>query len=75
MTRPPAPSMIPTADPDLRGGKNVQLLGGLNFYIPLGEFLGKHRFAIEGGGPVFQELKGPQLEQDYTVIVGWQKAF
>ena len=72
---PPPPGFIPTADPDRRGGKNVQILGGLNFCVPLGKFLGKHRFAIEGGGPVFQDLKGPQLEQNYTITVGWQKAF
>jgi hypothetical protein len=67
--------MIPTADPNLRGGKNVQLLGGVNFYVPLGKLLGKHRFAFEGGGPVWQDLKGPQLEQSYTLTIGWQKAF
>lgn len=72
---PPPPGFIPTADPKLRGGTNIDILGGLNFYVPLGKFLGKHRFAIEGGAPVYQDLDGPQLETDYRVIVGWQKAF
>lgn len=72
---PPSPTMIPTADPNRRGGTNIDILGGLNFAVPLGKFLGEHRFAIEGGAPVYQNLKGPQLEQNYTITVGWQKAF
>jgi hypothetical protein len=67
--------MVPTADPDLRGGTDIDILGGLNFYVPLGKFLGKHRFAIEGGAPVYQDLEGPQLERNFTITLGWQKAF
>lgn len=73
--RPPTPAMLPTADPRLREGHRVDLLGGLNFYIPMGSFLGKHRLAIEAGGPLQQWLDGPQLETDWRVVVGWQKAF
>lgn len=72
---PPPPGMVPTADPDLRGGTDIDILGGLNFYVPLGKFLGKHRFAIEGGAPVYQDLDGPQLERNFTITLGWQKAF
>jgi hypothetical protein len=72
---PPPPGMVPTADPDLRGGTDIDILGGLNFYVPLGKFLGKHRFAIEGGAPVYQDLEGPQLERNFTITLGWQKAF
>lgn len=72
--RPPPPPTIPTARPDLRGGTAVALLGGINLYLPLGP-LGRHRFAIEAGGPVEQWLDGPQLETDWRVVVGWQKAF
>jgi hypothetical protein len=72
--RAPPPPTIPTARPDLRGGTAIDLLGGINLYVPLGP-LGKHRFAIEAGGPVEQWLDGPQLETDWKVIVGWQKAF
>jgi len=72
--RAPPPPTIPTARPDLRGGTSIDLLGGVNLYVPLGP-LGRHRFAIEAGAPVEQWLDGPQLETDWKVIVGWQKAF
>jgi len=72
--RAPPPPTIPTARPDLRGGTAFQMLGGINLYVPLGP-LGRHRFAIEAGGPVEQWLEGPQLETDWRVVVGWQKAF
>ncbi|MDJ0850488.1 MAG: transporter [Myxococcota bacterium] len=72
--RPPPPDFIPTADPDRRAGAAFELLGGVNLYLPLGP-LGKHRFAIEAGAPVEQWLDGPQLETDWRVVVGWQKAF
>lgn len=68
------PMLVPTADPDRRGGQSVDLLLGLNLYIKDGPLKG-HRFAIEGGLPVWQKLSGPQLETDWMVIVGWQYAF
>ena len=68
------PTTVPTADPGRRGGYGLSILGGINLYLPLGA-LGRHRFAIEGGGPVWQWLHGPQLETDWRIVVGWQKAF
>jgi hypothetical protein len=68
------PNAVPTADPKLRGGNRLDLLGGLNFQLPLGP-LGEHRIAIEGGGAIHQWLYGPQLETDWRIVVGWQKAF
>jgi hypothetical protein len=67
------PKAVPTADPNLRGGNRLDLLGGLNFRVPLGP-VGEHRIAIEGGGAVYQWLDGPQLESDWRIIVGWQNA-
>ncbi len=72
--RPPSSNVVPTADPNLRGGAAFELLGGINLSLPLGP-LGKHRFAIEAGAPVEQWLDGPQLESDWRVVVGWQRAF
>jgi hypothetical protein len=68
-----APMMptVPTAFPDRRGGHRLELLGGFNFYLPLGP-LGKHRFALEAGAPVYEWVYGPQLETDWRVVVGWQ---
>ena len=45
---------------------------GLNFKIP---FLGDPRLAIEMLWPVYQSLDGPQLETDWTLILGLQAGF
>jgi hypothetical protein len=65
------PAAVPTADPNRRGGNRLDLLGGVNLLLPLGP-LGEHRLAIEGGGPVYQWLDGPQLRTRWFVTVGWQ---
>lgn len=70
---PTAGPTVPTADPDRRGGHRLDLLGGLNFVVPLGP-LGRHRLAIEGGVPAYEWVYGPQLETDWRIIVGWQFA-
>jgi len=68
------PMAVPTADPKLRGGEQVDLAPGLSFTVPLGP-LGEHRIAIEALLPVYRSLDGPQLETDWSIVVGWQKAF
>ena len=68
------PNLVPTADPNRRAGHRLDLLAGVNLYLPLGP-LGRHRFAVEAGAPVYQWLDGPQLETDWRLIVGWQKSF
>lgn len=68
------PMMVPTARTDLRGGKRVDALIGINLIQPSGALAG-HRLAAEFGLPVYQRLDGPQLETDYRFILGWQKAF
>lgn len=65
---------VTTADPDHFGGERIDLLGGINIAVPYGR-LKDHRFALEVGAPIYQDLNGPQMETDYTVTVGWQKAF
>lgn len=74
-SRPPTPQQIETADPKLRGGRSVSLLGGINLYLPLGKILGRNRFALEAGAPVYQWLHGPQLKTNWQLTVGWQKSF
>lgn len=71
---PMAPAMVPTADPDLRGGRRLDLLLGASFAPSSGWFKGQ-RFAAEVGAPVYQNLDGPQLETDWTVTLGWQLMF
>ena len=67
-------AVVPTARPDLRGGRRVDLFGGLNYQFT-GGILQGHRIATEAGGTVWQDLDGPQLGMDWMVVIGWQKAF
>ncbi|HYQ72761.1 MAG TPA: transporter [Gammaproteobacteria bacterium] len=62
---------VPTADPDLRGGRRVDLLLGAAF-TPRAGLLRGQRLGVEYGRPVYQNLDGPQLETDWTVTLGWQ---
>ena len=64
------PKMVPTADPDLRGGERMDIGLGMNWLHASG-----HRLAIEWLEPVWQDLSGPQLKSDGMLQVGWQKAF
>jgi Putative MetA-pathway of phenol degradation len=68
------PALVPTADPDLRAGTRVDALAGINFEIAEGALHG-NRIAVELGLPVYQSLDGPQLETDWSVVIGWQYAF
>lgn len=68
------PAAIPTADPGRRGGSEIDLAPGVNVVLPLGP-LGEHRLAAEVLLPVYRDLDGPQLENDWMLIVGWQYAF
>ncbi len=68
------PNMIPTANPDLRAGTQLDLGLGLNFYAPEGALQGS-RFALEFNLPVYRSLSGPQLETDFSATAGLQTAF
>ncbi len=63
------PAIVPTADPNRRSGKRLDLLLGGNLYIPRGLFKGV-RVAFEYGFPVYQYLDGPQLEMDWRLTAG-----
>jgi hypothetical protein len=63
--------LIPTAETDLRGGKRLDLLGGVNILFP--EFMGlENHLNVEAGAPIYQDLDGPQLKQSYSIWAGWQ---
>jgi hypothetical protein len=68
------PNLVPTADPDRRAGRRIDLAFGVNWYFRKGLLAG-HRLAIEYLVPIYQWLDGPQLETDWSVVVGWQRAF
>jgi len=65
---------VQTADPDNYGGERVDLFAGVNLVGQNGDLRG-HRLAFEVGAPVYQDLNGPQMETDWTLTVGWQKAW
>lgn len=62
-------TFVPTADPELRGGTVIEVGPSLNFYVPR---LSAFRLAAEAMFPVYQDLDGPQLERDWTLILGAQ---
>ena len=66
------PSMVPTADPNLRGGTRVDALIGVNFVPPGFNSL---RLSAEAGIPAYQKLDGPQLETDFVFTLGMQYTF
>ncbi|MEM8982663.1 MAG: transporter [Pseudomonadota bacterium] len=61
---------VQTADPDRQGAERLDAALGLNV-LPGGD----HRLAFEFVAPLRQDLDGPQLETDWTVMVGWQYAY
>lgn len=68
------PMMIPTVRTELRGGTRIDLPLGLNVYFPDGPLKG-HRIAAEWSLPLYRNLDGPQLQTDWTLMIGWQKSF
>ena len=66
------PAMVPTADPNLRGGTRIDALIGINF-VPSG--FTSLRLAAEAGMPAYQKLDGPQLETDFVFTLGAQYTF
>ncbi|MEM1019113.1 MAG: transporter [Pseudomonadota bacterium] len=65
---------VQTADPENQGGETVTALLGVNLAGQEGVIKG-HRLGFEFGLPLYRNLNGPQLETDWTLTVGWQKAF
>ncbi len=68
------PRMVPTANPEIRGGNRLDMLVSVELYAPEGVLKGQH-LGFEIGLPVHQSLDGPQLETDWTISAGWQWTF
>ena len=78
------PMMEPTTDPNLQGGKRLDASFGLTFCptMPCCQsarccsatqtFLNGHELFIEGRVPIIQSLDGPQLQNSWTINIGWQ---
>jgi hypothetical protein len=63
--------LVPTAEPDLRGGKRLDLFGGVNILLPEWRGIENH-INVEAGFPLYQYLDGPQLKQSWALWAGWQ---
>ena len=63
-------NLSPTNRPDMQGGSRLNLLFGINYFLPAERTPGQ-QFSIEVGVPLFQSLDGPQLGLDWTLITGW----
>lgn len=68
------PMMVTTADIDNSGGTFINSGFGLNYLINNGSFKGL-RFAGEIATPLYQDLNGIQLKQNYNLTFGMQYAF
>ena len=66
--------MAPPMEAGNHGGTWVEGGVGLNLLTTGGPLKG-HRLAIEAIMPIYQDLNGPQLKRDWSVVLGWQKAF
>lgn len=64
----------PAADPDNYGGEMVDAKFGVNLIGARGA-VRDHRLAFEVTAPLYQKTNGPQLERDWALMIGWQKAF
>lgn len=67
-------AMVPTADPNLRGGERLDLLLGLNVSGSDG-WLAGHRLTVSGGLPLYQSLDGPQLSTAWQLTASWEWTF
>lgn len=68
------PMMVTTADTVNSGGTFINSGFGLNYMITNGGLEGM-RFASEISTPLYQDLNGIQLKQNYNLTLGMQYAF
>lgn len=66
--------MVTTADPVNSGGTFINSGFGLNYFVTNSTFKGL-RFATEISAPLYQDLNGIQLKQNYNLTFGMQYAF
>jgi hypothetical protein len=72
------PSIDPTfdaeGDPHRQGGRRVDFLMGVNFFVPEGIFK-RTRMNIEVGFPIYENLDGPQLSTRWLLSAGLTYSF
>lgn len=72
---PQIPQTNPASIPGLQAGERIDLLLGLNYAAGVDDEGHGHRFSLEGGIPIYQNLTGPQLRLKYRVGGAWQWTF
>ena len=65
---------VTTAFNDNYGSECINLILGINLLKPTG-YLEDHRLAFDLRLPLWRDLNGYQLESDFALTFGWQKAF
>ena len=73
-TGPMGRRSVTTAFGDNYGGERIDLILGINLLKPTG-YLEGHRLSFDLRLPIWRDLNGYQLESDYALTFGWQKAF
>jgi hypothetical protein len=69
-----SPTVNPESDPNRQGGGRIDMLGGVNLYVPRGALKGL-RLVLEGGVPVYENLDGPQLSREFSAAAGLSYSF
>lgn len=69
-----APFMARTMDSNRYGGERLEGLVGTDLALPEW-FMGGQRFALEAGMPLYENLDGPRLGEEFRVTFGLQHAF
>jgi hypothetical protein len=72
------PNIDPTfdaeGDPHRQGGRRVDFLMGVNFFVPEGIFK-RTRMNVEAGFPIYEDLDGPQLSTRWLLSAGLTYSF
>ena len=68
------PTVDAEGDPHRQGGRRVDFLMGINFFVPEGIFK-RTRINIEGGFPIYENLDGPQLSTRWLLSAGVTYSF
>ena len=64
----------PLANPFAQGGDRVLIPFGINLYLREGLAAG-HRLSLEVYYPVHEDLNGPQMSVDQTLVASWRAVF
>lgn len=68
------PTASPDNDPNHQGGERLNAIVGLDLYAPEGRYKG-NRLSLEYGRPMYQNLDGPQLKEDWEFTVSYSNTF